>query len=37
MTTSEGIEADVWGDPRFHQLQSRFRPQNIGMTIRKNF
>jgi outer membrane receptor protein involved in Fe transport len=37
MTTSEGGEADVWGDPRYHQLQSRFRPQNIGITIRKNF
>ena len=37
VTLGEGGEADVFGDPRFHNLQSQFRPQNIGLTIRKKF
>ena len=37
VTLGEGAYADVFGDPRFHNLQSQFRPQNIGLTIRKKF
>ena len=27
--------ADQFGDPRYHNMQAQFRPQNIGLTIRK--
>jgi outer membrane receptor protein involved in Fe transport len=37
ISTSEGFYADQFGDPRFHNLQARFRPRNIGLTIRKDF
>ena len=37
VTLAEGQDADAFGDPRFHNLQSQFRPQNIGLTIRKKF
>ena len=35
--TFEGGYADEFGDPRYYQLQAQFRPQNIGLTIRKKF
>jgi len=35
--TSEGGNADQFGDPRYHNMQAQFRPQNIGLTIRKKF
>jgi len=35
--TCESGYADSFGDPRYHQLQAQFRPQNIGLTIRKKF
>ena len=37
VNTFEGTYADVFGDPRFHNLQAQFRPQNIGLTLRKKF
>ena len=37
VSTAEGDYADAFGDPRFHNLQARFRPQNIGLTVRKKF
>ena len=37
IATSEGFYAGQFDDPRYHNLQARFRPRNIGLTIRKNF
>jgi iron complex outermembrane receptor protein len=37
VTTSESYYADFFNDPRFHTMPAQFRPQNIGLTIRKNF
>lgn len=37
LTTSETYYADTFVDPRFHMMPAQFRPQNIGVTIRKNF
>jgi iron complex outermembrane recepter protein len=37
ISTGEEAYADQFGDPRYHNLQARFRPRNIGLTIRKNF
>jgi iron complex outermembrane recepter protein len=37
VTTSEGYYAEAFGDPRFHNMPAQFRPQNIGLTFRKNF
>ena len=37
ISTGEEGYADEFGDPRFHNLQARFRPQSIGLTLRKNF
>ena len=37
ISTGEEDNADVFGDPRFHNLQARFRPQNITLSLRKNF
>lgn len=37
ISTGEESYADEFGDPRFHNLQARFRPQSIGLTLRKNF
>ncbi len=37
VTTSESYYAAQFSDPRFHNMPAQFRPQNIGLTIRKNF
>jgi hypothetical protein len=37
ISTGEESYADEFGDPRFHGLQARFRPQNVSLTLRKNF
>jgi iron complex outermembrane receptor protein len=37
ISTGEESYADEFSDPRFHNLQARFRPRNIGLTLRKNF
>ena len=37
ISTGEESYADEFGDPRFHNLQARFRPLTIGLTFRKNF
>jgi outer membrane receptor protein involved in Fe transport len=37
ISLGEEDNADVFGDPRYHNLQARFRPQNISLTLRKNF
>ena len=37
MATFEGDYADAFGDPRFHNMPAQFRPQKIGLTIRKKF
>lgn len=35
--TYEGWYAQQFGDPRFQNMQAEFRPQSIGLTIRKSF
>jgi outer membrane receptor protein involved in Fe transport len=37
ISTGEEGYADVFADPRYHNLQARFRPRNIGLTLRKSF
>ncbi len=37
VTTAEGWYARLYGDPRFQNMQAQFRPQSIGLTIRKGF
>jgi outer membrane receptor protein involved in Fe transport len=37
ISTGEESYADEFSDPRFHNLQARFRPRNIGLTLRKSF
>jgi iron complex outermembrane recepter protein len=37
VTTSETYYAASFQDPRYHMMPAQFRPQNIGLTIRKNF
>ena len=33
----DGGNADAFGDQRFHALRTQFRPQNIGLRIRRKF
>ena len=37
ISNGEESYADEFSDPRFHNLQARFRPRNIGLTLRKSF
>ena len=37
ISTGEESYADLFSDPRYHNLQARFRPRNIGLTLRKSF
>jgi iron complex outermembrane recepter protein len=37
VTTSEGWYARQFGDPRYQNMQAQFRPQSIGLTLRKSF
>ena len=37
VTTSEGYYAAQFSDPRFHNMPTQIRPQNIGLTFRKSF
>jgi iron complex outermembrane recepter protein len=37
VTTFEGPYARQFGDPRFQNMQAQFRPQSIGLTLRKSF
>ena len=37
VTTSESYYAAQFADSRFHNMPAQSRPQNIGVTIRKNF
>ncbi len=37
VTTSESYYAAQFADPRYKNMPAQFRPQNIGITIRKNF
>ena len=36
-TTFEGWYARLYGDPRYQNMQAQFRPQSIGLTLRKGF
>lgn len=37
VTTSEGWYSAEFGDPRYKNMQAQFRPQSIGLTLRKSF
>ena len=37
VTTAEGWYSGQFGDPRYKNMQAQFRPQSIGLTIRKGF
>ncbi len=37
VSNGEEDYAAIFGDPRYYNMQARFRPQNIGLTIRKSF
>jgi len=37
ISTFEGWYSGQFGDPRYKNMQAQFRPQSIGLTIRKNF
>ena len=37
VTTGEGWYSGQFGDPRYKNMQAQFRPQSIGLTIRKDF
>ncbi len=37
ISTGEESYATLFNDPRYQELQARFRPRNIGLTIRKKF
>jgi iron complex outermembrane recepter protein len=37
VTTFEGWYARQFGDPRYQNMQAQFRPQSIGLTLRKSF
>ena len=37
VTTTEGWYSGQFGDPRYKNMPAQFRPQSIGLTIRKDF
>jgi iron complex outermembrane receptor protein len=37
VSTFEGWYARQFGDPRYQNMQAQFRPQTIGLTLRKDF